>query len=70
MTPGKLHFRLLTGPGPQITRFADHLQSHSIAVRVLEDAYGAGGPAARITAPPAQQRSRLKNALRSLREAP
>lgn len=70
MTPGKLHFRLLTGPGPQISRFADHLQSHAIAVRVLEDAYGAGGPAARITAPPAQERPRLKHALRSLREAP
>jgi len=68
ITPGVLHFRLLTGPAAAVTRFADHLGSCGVAVRVLEAAYGVGKPAVRISAPRRQDQPTLSAALRSLRE--
>jgi histidinol-phosphate/aromatic aminotransferase/cobyric acid decarboxylase-like protein len=63
ITPGRLHFRLLTGSGPDIARFAGGMESSRIAVRVLEAASGVGGPAVRISAPRHQDRNRLASAL-------
>jgi len=68
ITPGALHFRLLTGPAAAIARFAGHLGSCGVAVRVLEEAYGVGKPAVRISAPRRQDQPALSAALRSLRE--
>ena len=70
IAPGTLHFRLLTGPAGQITRFAAGLEEQGIAVRVLDEACGVGQPAVRISAPPAQERAKLAAALRSLEERP
>ena len=56
ITPGRLHFRLLTGSAVDITSFAGSLESRGIAVRVLEQAYGVGAPAVRISAPRRQDR--------------
>ena len=66
IAPGTLHFRLLTGPGAQITRFAACLEAQGIAVRVLDEACGVGKPAVRISAPPAQERAKLAAALQTL----
>jgi histidinol-phosphate/aromatic aminotransferase/cobyric acid decarboxylase-like protein len=63
ITPGRLHFRLLTGSAADVTRFAASLESRGIAVRVLEEAYGAGTPAVRITSPRRQDRHKLAAAL-------
>jgi histidinol-phosphate aminotransferase len=63
IAPGRLHFRLLTGPGPDVDRLAGRLGSCGIAARVLEDAYGVGRPAIRISAPRRQDRWRLAAAL-------
>jgi histidinol-phosphate aminotransferase len=63
ITPGRLHFRLLTGSATDVTRFADSLESSGIAVRVLEDAYGVGKPALRITSPHNQHQWWLAAAL-------
>jgi histidinol-phosphate/aromatic aminotransferase/cobyric acid decarboxylase-like protein len=63
ITPGSLHFRLLTGPGKDIAKFADTLSAAGISVRVLGEAYGVGSPAIRISSPRRQQRSRLDAAL-------
>jgi histidinol-phosphate aminotransferase len=68
ITPGCLHFRLLTGPAPEVGRLAARLGSCGIAVRVLEEAYGTGGPAIRISAPRCQDRSRLAVALDAPRQ--
>lgn len=68
IAPGTLHFRLLTGPGAQITRFAACLEAQGIAVRVLDEACGVGKPAVRISAPPAQERAKLAAALESVEE--
>jgi histidinol-phosphate/aromatic aminotransferase/cobyric acid decarboxylase-like protein len=65
ITPGRLHFRLLTASPADVSRFAGSLESCGIAVRVLEDAYGVGKPAVRITAPHNQHRRRLAAALKS-----
>jgi len=64
ITPGRLHFRLLTGSAKDVTRLSDCLGSSGIAVRVLEDAYGVGSPAVRISCPHNQHRRRLAAALR------
>jgi histidinol-phosphate aminotransferase len=66
IAPGTLHFRLLTGPSGQITRFAAGLEAHGIAVRVLDEACGIGKPAVRISAPPVQERAKLAAALQTL----
>jgi histidinol-phosphate aminotransferase len=63
MVPGRLHFRLLTGPGPDVGRFAGCLGSRGIAVRVLEESYGIGRAAIRISAPRRQDRWLLAAAL-------
>lgn len=63
ITPSRLHFRLLTGSAADVTSFAGSLDSGGIAVRVLEEAYGAGTPAVRITAPRRQDRDKLASAL-------
>lgn len=63
ITPGRLHFRLLTGPEEDITSFAGSLETRGVAVRVLEPAYGVGTPAIRISAPRRQDRQRLAAAL-------
>jgi histidinol-phosphate/aromatic aminotransferase/cobyric acid decarboxylase-like protein len=68
--PGVLHFRLLTGTAAAIARFAGHLGSCGVAVRVLEEAYGVGEPAVRISAPRRQDQPTLSAALQSLREGP
>jgi histidinol-phosphate/aromatic aminotransferase/cobyric acid decarboxylase-like protein len=68
IAPGTLHFRLLTGPAGQITRFAACLEAQGITVRVLDETCGVGKPAVRISAPPAQERAKLAAALRSLDE--
>lgn len=59
ITPGRLHFRLLTGSGREVAGFASSLESRGIAVRVLEEAYGVGRPAVRIASPHYQERWRL-----------
>jgi histidinol-phosphate/aromatic aminotransferase/cobyric acid decarboxylase-like protein len=63
ITPGSLHFRLLTGSSRDITGFAATLAAAGIAVRVLEKAYGVGSPAVRIASPHHQDRWRLAAAL-------
>jgi histidinol-phosphate/aromatic aminotransferase/cobyric acid decarboxylase-like protein len=63
ITPGRVHFRLLTGPGPGIADLAGSLKARGIAVRILENAYGVGTPAVRISAPHAHHRWRLAAAL-------
>jgi histidinol-phosphate/aromatic aminotransferase/cobyric acid decarboxylase-like protein len=63
IVPGRLHFRLLTGRGEDVAEFAESLGRRGIAVRVLEEAYGAGKPAVRISAPRSQDRPRLAAAL-------
>jgi histidinol-phosphate/aromatic aminotransferase/cobyric acid decarboxylase-like protein len=63
IAPGRLHFRLLTGPGPDVDRLASCLGSCGIAARVLEEAYGVGRPAIRISAPRHQDRWQLAAAL-------
>jgi histidinol-phosphate aminotransferase len=63
ITPGRLHFRLLTGSTTDVTRFARSLESSGIAIRILEDAYGVGKPAVRITSPHNQHKWRLAAAL-------
>jgi Aminotransferase class I and II len=63
IAPGRLHFRLLTGPGPDVDRLAGRLDSCGIAARVLEAAYGTGRPAIRISAPRRQDRRQLAAAL-------
>jgi histidinol-phosphate/aromatic aminotransferase/cobyric acid decarboxylase-like protein len=63
ITPGRLHFRLLTGSGHGVARFAAALESCGIAVRVLEEAYGVGTPAVRVSSPHSRQRWRLAAAL-------
>jgi histidinol-phosphate/aromatic aminotransferase/cobyric acid decarboxylase-like protein len=63
ITPGLLHFRLLTGSPTDVIQFADSLESSGIAVRVLEDAYGVGKPAVRIASPHNQHKWRLAAAL-------
>jgi histidinol-phosphate/aromatic aminotransferase/cobyric acid decarboxylase-like protein len=68
IAPGRLHFRLLTGPAPDVTRLASGLGFCGIAVRVLEEAYGVGRPAMRISAPSCQDRQRLAAALDRCRQ--
>jgi histidinol-phosphate/aromatic aminotransferase/cobyric acid decarboxylase-like protein len=63
ITPGQLHFRLLTDPGTGIAAFAGSLRRHQIAVRVLDTARGMGLPAVRISAPRRQDRHALATAL-------
>jgi histidinol-phosphate/aromatic aminotransferase/cobyric acid decarboxylase-like protein len=63
IVPGRLHFRLLTGAQRHIERFAAALGASGIAVRVLEEAYGAGSPAVRISAPRREERQTLAAAL-------
>jgi histidinol-phosphate/aromatic aminotransferase/cobyric acid decarboxylase-like protein len=63
ISPGRLHFRLLTGPAPDVDRLAGSLASCGIAVRVLEEAYGVGLPAVRISAPRREDRWQLAAAL-------
>jgi len=70
ITPGILHFRLLTGTAGTITRFARHLGSCGVAVRVLEEAYGVRKPAMRISAPRCEDRAVLSSALQSLAGVP
>jgi histidinol-phosphate/aromatic aminotransferase/cobyric acid decarboxylase-like protein len=66
IVPGRLHFRLLTGPDKDVAGFAASLGSSGIAVRFLEEAYGVGRPAVRISAPRYQERQRLEAALGGL----
>jgi histidinol-phosphate/aromatic aminotransferase/cobyric acid decarboxylase-like protein len=63
IVPGRLHFRLLTGPARDVSRLARGLGASGIAVRVLEEAYGVGRPAMRISAPRRQDRQWLAAAL-------
>lgn len=63
ITPGRLHFRLLTGASTDIGTFVDALQARRIAVRVLDTACGVGIPAVRISAPRYQNRDTLASAL-------
>jgi histidinol-phosphate/aromatic aminotransferase/cobyric acid decarboxylase-like protein len=70
ITPGLLHFRLLTGTSRTITRFASQLRASGIAVRVLDEAYGAGQPAVRISAPRRQDQPTLSAALQAMQERP
>lgn len=63
ITPGRLHFRLLTGASTDVTRFVDALWSRRIAVRVLDTACGVGMHAVRISAPRYQERRTLAAAL-------
>jgi histidinol-phosphate/aromatic aminotransferase/cobyric acid decarboxylase-like protein len=65
ITPGRLHFRLLTGSARDVAGLADSLGSSGIAIRVLEDAYGVGKPALRISSPHNQHRRRLAAALKT-----
>jgi histidinol-phosphate aminotransferase len=65
ITPGRLHFRLLTGSATNVTWLADSLESSGVAVRVLDDAYGVGKPAVRISSPHNQHRQRLAAALKT-----
>ena len=60
---GRLHFRLLTGSGPDVARFIRSLESHDIAVRALETACGVGTPAVRISAPHRRDRHVLAAAV-------
>ena len=53
------------GPPHAVTRFAGHLGSCGVAVRVLEEAYGVGKPAIRISAPRRQDQPTLSAALRA-----
>lgn len=61
--PGQLHFRLLTGTTDAITVVTASLAARQIAVRVLDDACGVGGPSLRISAPRHQDRHMLADAL-------
>jgi histidinol-phosphate/aromatic aminotransferase/cobyric acid decarboxylase-like protein len=67
IAPGRLHFRLITGPAADVGRLAGGLGSRGIAVRVLEEAYGVGRPAMRISAPRRYDRPQLAAAVDSLR---
>jgi histidinol-phosphate/aromatic aminotransferase/cobyric acid decarboxylase-like protein len=70
VTPGRLHFRLLTGPARQVTGLTEALDAGGVAVRVLPPAYGAGSPAVRISAPHHQHRPVLDAALGALGQPP
>ncbi len=63
ITPGQLHFRLLTGSTTEVAGFASSLTARGIIVRVLEDSCGVGEPAIRISAPRLQDRDLLASAL-------
>jgi histidinol-phosphate/aromatic aminotransferase/cobyric acid decarboxylase-like protein len=63
LTPGRLHFRLLTGSESDVARFAGALDQRRIAVRVLRAASGVGKPAVRISSPRHQDRHWLAQAL-------
>jgi histidinol-phosphate aminotransferase len=67
IVPGRLHFRLVTGPATDVDRLADGLGLRGIAVRVLEEAYGVGRPAMRISAPRREDRQQLGAAVDGFR---
>jgi len=66
VAPGQLHFRLVTGAARRLATFAEVLETHGIAVRVLGDGHGVGTPAARIASPAEPDRALLRAALRDL----
>ena len=74
ITPGRLHFRLLTGSAADVTSFAGSLESRGIAVRVLEQAYGVGTPGDPHLRPPppgqakARRRARARTPRRTERK--